>query len=84
MASAQLSPIMAPNNPQRDELLFSEDPHFALHGEILMLVLVLFFALFLVFLLFFLYVKRPQDDQPTKLGEPELNQSVPIKIAAAT
>lgn len=84
MASAQLSPFMAPNNLQRDELLFSEDPDFALHGEIMMLVLVLFFSLFLVFLLFLLYVKRPQDDQPTKLGEPELNQSVPIKIAAKT
>jgi len=84
MASAQLSPFMAPNNPQRDELHFSEDPDFALHGQIMMLVFVLVFALFLVFLLFLLYVKRPQDDLPTKLGEPELNQSVPIKIAATT
>lgn len=84
MASAQLSPFMAPNNPQRDELLFSDDPEFALHGQIMMLVFVLVFALFLVFLLFLLYVKRPQDDLPTKLGEPELNRSVPIKIAATT
>ena len=82
-ASPQLSPFMAPNKSQKDqELLFSKDPKFALHGEIMMLVLVLVFALFLAFLVFFFYIKRHHGQPATKLGQPELDLSVPVKIAA--
>jgi hypothetical protein len=74
---------MAPNKSQKDqELLFSKDPKFALHGEIMMLVFVLVFALFLAFLVFFLYIKRHHGQPATKLGQPELDLSVPVKIAA--
>ncbi|OUZ99139.1 hypothetical protein BVC80_9077g76 [Macleaya cordata] len=62
-----MSPTMAPayhhhhhqqQQQQLDELLFTSDPSFAIHGEILMLVLVILFALFLSFLIFSLFTKR--------------------------
>lgn len=54
MASAPLlSPSLAPNKYQNDELLpFISRPKFAVQGEIMMLVLVLLFA---IALLLFLY-----------------------------
>ncbi|KAK9920375.1 hypothetical protein M0R45_028930 [Rubus argutus] len=45
MASiAPFSPSLTPNKSQADGLLTFSDPKFALHGEILLLVLVLLFA----------------------------------------
>lgn len=67
-ASAQLPPFMAPSYSQKEELLFSGDPKFALHGEIMMIIIVLFFALFIVFLVLFLYTKRSDDHDLPKLG----------------
>ncbi|KAM1442210.1 hypothetical protein ACFX13_010104 [Malus domestica] len=57
MASAPLlSPSLAPNKSQNDELLpLIGHPKFAVQGEIMMLVLVLLFATFLIALLLFLH-----------------------------
>lgn len=57
MASAPLPSSMAPSNPQRDELFFSSDHKFALHGEMMMLFLLLSFALFLLSLVLFRVLK---------------------------
>ncbi|OMO85004.1 hypothetical protein CCACVL1_10495 [Corchorus capsularis] len=53
-------PLLSPDDPRQDDdhILFSRDRHFALHGEIMMLIFLLLFAAFLCFLLFFLYIKR--------------------------
>ena len=54
---------MAPDDPQQDDhLLYSRDRNFALHGEIMMLIFLLLFAVFLSFLLFFLYIKRYRSE----------------------
>ncbi|XP_050213910.1 uncharacterized protein LOC126665225 [Mercurialis annua] len=61
---------LAPN--QNDELFFSGDRNFAVHGEIMLLVLVLLFSCFLFFIVFFLCKRRSDDynyDSP-KLSEP--------------
>ncbi|PRQ34579.1 hypothetical protein RchiOBHm_Chr5g0070601 [Rosa chinensis] len=38
------APAMAPNN--QDEILFSDDKHYALHGEIMLVVLIVLFIAF--------------------------------------
>lgn len=58
-------------NPQKDELLFSGDRNFAVHGEIMLLVLVLLFAFFLLFIIYFLFKRRYNYDSP-KLSQSEL------------
>lgn len=69
--SSQLSPSVSPVDPYNDhELLFSDDPKFALHGEILMLVIVLLFITIFTVFIFFLY-KKYRHGRP-KLGEGEL------------
>ncbi|KAF9665823.1 hypothetical protein SADUNF_Sadunf16G0164000 [Salix dunnii] len=64
----QFSPAMAPTYApqQQREPLYSHDKHFALHGEILMLVLVGIFSIFLLSLLLIPCLKqnRNPDDQP--------------------
>ncbi|KAJ9185409.1 hypothetical protein P3X46_005047 [Hevea brasiliensis] len=63
-AGEQPSASLPPNeNPQKDELLFSDDRNFAVHGEIMLLVLVLLFAFFLLFIVYFL-CKRRSNDSP--------------------
>ncbi|OAY41526.1 hypothetical protein MANES_09G109200v8 [Manihot esculenta] len=70
-AGAQLSDSLAPNNnPQNDELLFSGDRNFAIHGEIMLLVLVLLFASFLLFIVCFLCKSKSNDS--SKLSQSEL------------
>lgn len=65
MASiAPFSDSMLPknnSNTQEDELRVSTDPKFALHGEIMMLVIILLFLIFLSVLLVFLYNKKKQS-----------------------
>lgn len=59
--SAGLSPAMAPGNfPKQpeDEIVFMGDKRYGLHGEILMLVLVLAFSVFLVLLVALPCIKR--------------------------
>lgn len=57
-AAASMSPGNSSGHDQKDELLFSDDPNFALHGEIMMLIFVLLFIIFLFVLLFSLYMKK--------------------------
>lgn len=70
MASiAPLSDSMSPNNKnstQEDELRVSEDPKFALHGEIMMLIIILLFLIFLSVLLVFLYNKKNQSQSQSQ------------------
>ncbi|KAB1224467.1 hypothetical protein CJ030_MR2G016356 [Morella rubra] len=82
MASgAQLSPFVAPSSHEKDELLFSGDPKFALHGEIMMLILLLVFASFLVFVLFFMYANAKRSHDHPKLAHPEsLIFELPIEM----
>ena len=47
-----------PQQQQLDEVPFSEDKHFALHGEIVLLVLVTVFFLFIVFILMIPRLKK--------------------------
>ena len=57
-ARSLVSPSSAPSNPVNDnELLFSGDPKFALHGEILMLVIVLLFVTIFVVFVFLVYTR---------------------------
>ncbi|KAJ9180541.1 hypothetical protein P3X46_008769 [Hevea brasiliensis] len=73
-ASEQPSASLAltPNNhPQKDELLVSGDRNFAIHGEIMLLVLLLLFAFFLLFLAYLLFKRRSKYDSP-KLSQSEL------------
>ncbi|KAF3448059.1 hypothetical protein FNV43_RR08767 [Rhamnella rubrinervis] len=73
MATSSLfSPSSAPSNPVNDhELLFSGDPKYALHGEIVMLVIFLLFITIFIVFLFFLYTKYRPYTHP-KLGDSEL------------
>lgn len=59
--TASFSPSMSPIASQRDEILLSRDPCFALHGEIMMLILITLFIIFLISIVFFLWIKRPYD-----------------------
>ncbi|XLS48506.1 hypothetical protein HN51_022864 [Arachis hypogaea] len=67
------SPSMVPTstNPKNgdDKVYFSSDPKYALHGEILLLVLVLLFTS-LIFLALLIYTRRFRDDNfiPHKNG----------------
>ncbi|CAK7343820.1 unnamed protein product [Dovyalis caffra] len=70
-ASALSSVTLAPDvHARKDELLVSSDRNFAVHGEIMMLVLFLLFALFLLFILYFMCLKRLKD--ASKLSQSEL------------
>ncbi|KAG6771691.1 hypothetical protein POTOM_023073 [Populus tomentosa] len=56
---SDLPPVtLAPDN---DELLVSGDRNFAVHGEIMMLVLLLLFTLFFLFILYLVCAKRLKD-----------------------
>lgn len=61
MDSVPKSPSMAPVISQKDEILVSGDPNFALHGEAMMISLITVFAFFLLSIVFFLYVKKPSN-----------------------
>lgn len=65
MASgAPFSHSLSPNNnndTQEDELRLSKDPNFAIHGEIMMLIIIFLFLIFLSVLLVFLYNKKTQS-----------------------
>ncbi|XVF76867.1 hypothetical protein PTKIN_Ptkin13bG0301200 [Pterospermum kingtungense] len=75
-----LSSPMAPDDPQQDDhLLFSRDRNFALHGEIMMLIFLLLFAVFLSFLLFFLYIRRSRSN--ANLQEYSSDQISPTKFS---
>lgn len=65
------SASLAPDNPQKDELLVSGDRNFAVHGEITMLVVVLLFIFFLLFIIYVLCLNRQNN-------APNLNQSEPV------
>ncbi|KAK1563953.1 hypothetical protein Q3G72_035682 [Acer saccharum] len=49
---------MSPDNNNNHQLLFSDDPNYALHGEIMLFVLVLLFIVLFFCLVFFSYMKR--------------------------
>uniref|UniRef100_A0A5B6ZMN3 Uncharacterized protein n=1 Tax=Davidia involucrata TaxID=16924 RepID=A0A5B6ZMN3_DAVIN len=80
MATAPFSPSVAPMVFQKDGTPFSGDRNFALHGEIMMLILVMLFTIFILSIVFFLYMKRVHG--AAKLGPPELvspsNYSFPM------
>ncbi|KAB5552193.1 hypothetical protein DKX38_009504 [Salix brachista] len=63
MADVSALPTLAPDDhTQKAELPVSSDPNFAVHGEIMMVVLLLLFASFLLFiLLYFMCAKRLKD-----------------------
>lgn len=70
MASA---PLMAPTHPQ-DDLFFSSDHKFALHGKIMMFFLLVSFALFQLYLLLFCVIKRAYSSRrsdPSDLAQPQ-------------
>ncbi|KAK3227363.1 hypothetical protein Dsin_007225 [Dipteronia sinensis] len=69
-AAASMSPDNN-NNNNNHQLLSSDDPNYALHGEIMLLVLVLLFIVFLFCLVFFLYMKRPRGGGHPKQSLPE-------------
>lgn len=95
MASiAPFSDSMSPNNnnsTQGDELRVSEDPKFALHGEVMMLIIILLFLIFLSVLLVFLYNKKTQSQSQSQsrghhLYRPKhgsLEQDLPRKLPVA-
>ena len=59
------SPSMEPSSSQPPtELVFSHDKHFALHGEIWLLVVFFIFALFLAFILFLPRLRRGKSPKP--------------------
>ncbi|OMO82819.1 hypothetical protein CCACVL1_11743 [Corchorus capsularis] len=58
MERLSIPPSMEPSRPPTGELVLSHDKHFALHGEIWLLVMVLGFALFLVFIIVFPRLRR--------------------------
>ncbi|KAL9425949.1 hypothetical protein AB3S75_032839 [Citrus x aurantiifolia] len=97
MASIALfSDSLSPNNnnsTQGDELRVSEDPKFALHGEVMMLIIILLFLIFLSVLLVFLYNKKNQSQSQSQsrsrghhLYRPKhgsLEQDLPRKLPVA-
>lgn len=85
MATNNNSIPLAPNNtiPQKDdELLFSSDRNFAVHGEIMLLVLVLLFALFLLFIVYLLCKRR--SNESTKLSQLEVASPVNSTVTMFT
>ncbi|XWS67274.1 hypothetical protein CRYUN_Cryun05aG0273400 [Craigia yunnanensis] len=71
-----LSSSMAPDDSQQDDhLLFSRDRNFALHGEIMMLIFLLLFAVFLSFLLLFLYIKRSRSNANLQDSSEQISSS---------
>ncbi|OIT03003.1 hypothetical protein A4A49_10430 [Nicotiana attenuata] len=60
MSSSQESPSIAPDgfSGKDDRLLFSGDHNFALHGQIMLFVLVLLFTIFLLSMILMLYMKH--------------------------
>ncbi|KAF5206572.1 hypothetical protein FRX31_003843 [Thalictrum thalictroides] len=62
ISHSSMSPTMAPDTHQ-DELLFSGDKKYALHGEIMMVLFILFFAIFLSFLLLYFRFRSNQTSQ---------------------
>ncbi|KAJ0088298.1 hypothetical protein Patl1_31400 [Pistacia atlantica] len=86
MAGGSSSSIasMSPGNSsgyQKDEVLFSDDPNFALHGEIMMLIFVLLFVIFLFFLLVSLYLKK-RSKGPHHTTHCSLEQVFPRNLPA--
>ncbi|KAK2656133.1 hypothetical protein Ddye_009185 [Dipteronia dyeriana] len=69
--AASMSPDNNNNDDNNHQLLFSDDPDYALHGEIMLLVLVLLFIIFLFCLVFFIYVKRPRRGGHPRQSPPE-------------
>ncbi|XP_008221399.1 PREDICTED: uncharacterized protein LOC103321376 [Prunus mume] len=60
-----MSPAMAPNQDQdRDGIPFLSDRHFALHGEVMMVVVVVLFAAFILCLAVLPCLKRAKSPQP--------------------
>jgi ABC-type glycerol-3-phosphate transport system permease component len=65
------SVTLAPDDHlQNDELLVSGDRNFAVHGEIMMLVLLLLFTSFFLFILYLVCAKRLKD--ASKVTQSEL------------
>lgn len=60
-SSVVVSPALCPGNEDGEFLLIMRDKAYGLHGETLMLVLVLSFALFLVILVALPFLKRNRD-----------------------
>lgn len=77
--SSLFSPSLAPSNPAKDhELLFSDDPKFALHGEILMLVIVLFFVIIFLAFVFLFYTKCRYTHPKHRDTELVMSKSHPV------
>ncbi|KAL7169577.1 hypothetical protein ACSBR2_034585 [Camellia fascicularis] len=71
--TALLYPSIPPAVSQKDQISLSSDRRFAVHGEIMMLILVIFFVFFLASIVLFLCWKRSYDT--VKLGQLELMES---------
>jgi ubiquinone biosynthesis protein UbiJ len=65
---SSVSPAMAPAPGYPNELLFSRDRHFELHGEIMMFVLVAIFSLFILFLVILPCLKRASHQETEYAG----------------
>lgn len=75
----RLSPAMAPGNfPKQpeDEIVFMGDKRYGLHGEILMLVLVIVFSVFLVLLVALPCVKRNNSKDSESGSGSEASSSI--------
>ncbi|KAI9109083.1 hypothetical protein K1719_019706 [Acacia pycnantha] len=66
-----LSPSSSPSPQQQgDEVQFSDDKHFALHGLITLLIAVVVFFLFIVFIIFIIpCLKRPASSSSAENSE---------------
>ncbi|KAL6275615.1 hypothetical protein ACE6H2_019216 [Prunus campanulata] len=73
-----MSPAMAPNQDQ-DGILFLRDRHFALHGEVMMVVVVVLFAAFILCLLVLPCLKRAKSPRPRLNSVDEEDSAVVAK-----
>lgn len=84
-SSSSFTASMSPGNSsgyQKDEVRFSADPNFALHGEIMMLIFVLLFVIFLFVLLVSLYLKKRSTNGPHHTTHCSLEQVFPRNLPA--
>ncbi|OMP02451.1 hypothetical protein COLO4_11078 [Corchorus olitorius] len=73
-----MEPSPSSSRPPTGELVLSHDKHFALHGEIWLLVMVLGFALFLVFIIVFPRLRRRRRrSSESDVSDSNINNSPP-------
>ncbi|KAJ7964228.1 putative Transmembrane protein [Quillaja saponaria] len=79
-------PAMIPasaNSQQQDELQFSDDKHYAKHGEIMLLVLVIAFSLFIFLIVTIPCLRRGRDLESGGYGDTSSDMKSPSRLSAA-